>query len=147
MGLHEIPNMIWYTKYGLLYVYGIFWQIFNLCIYIVGDKDSRIQIDRLRAMPGVWTSKSTNRVSSGKYKRPYASAERLQCPRTPRMPTCPREVENQGWKPTDANWGRGGRFATKLGRKEEGRIKHPSPPHLMLYTHLAGRINKEMTYE
>ena len=86
-------------------------------------------------MPRVQTSESTNRMFSGKYKRPYASAKRLKCLRTLRMATCPRVVENQGWKPMDANQGWGGRFVANLGRKEGGRIKHPSPPHLILCTH------------
>jgi len=32
-------------------------------------------------------------------------------------------------------------------RKRRRQIKHPSPPHWMLWTHLAGRINEKMTLE
>ena len=113
-----------------------FWVSLHIYIYIyiVGDEDPGIQTDRLRAMPGVQTLESTNRVSSGKYKWPYASVERLQHLRMPRMPTCPREVKNQGWKLTGANRGQGGRFAANLGSKEGGRIKYPSPPFNALHS-------------
>ena len=134
-----------FFPFGFPFIY-IYIYVY-VCMYIVGDEDLGIQTNRLRAMPGVRTSESTNRVSLGKYKWPYASVERLQHLRMLRIPTCPREVKNQGWKSTSANRGRGGRFVTNLGSKEGGRIKYPSLLHLMLYTHLASHINEGMTYE
>ena len=39
------------------------------------------------------------------------------------------------------------KICRQAGKKGGGRIKHPSPSHLILCTHLAGYINEEMTYE
>ena len=110
------------------------------------DESPKVEVSGRSPNSEEQTSESTDNKSSGKYKQFIASIRKLKYLRTPRILTCPWKGQGPVLK-TIRHKPRKRRKICYQARRGGMQTKHPSPPYSMLLTHLASRINKEMTLE
>ena len=91
---------------------------------------------------GAHLGKFYQRILRAKYDNTTINPIRLECLRTPRILICPRKGRSPILK-TIRHVPRKRRKICHQAREGIVQIKHPLPPHSILYTHLAGCINGE----